>query len=180
MDLLDALDRTVQHTRSVVAAVPEEKLDAGTPCSDWHVRDLLEHMIGVVAGLGAAAAGTAPATFVLGDDPATQFDAIAKTTLDAWRSPGALDKTIDGPAGAMPGSVYAGINLLDTATHTWDLATACGLPAALPDDVATFTLEVARQTIAPPIRPGRFADEIASPAGASATDRLVAFLGRQP
>jgi uncharacterized protein (TIGR03086 family) len=180
MDLLDALDRTFQHTSAVVAAVPKSKLDAETPCSDWHVRDLLEHMIGVVAGLGAAAAGTAPAAFALDDDPATQFDAVATATLEAWRSPGALDKTIEGPAGAMPGSVYAGINLLDTATHAWDLATACGLPAALPDDVATFTLEVARQTIAPPIRPGRFADEVASPVGASATDQLVAFLGRRP
>jgi uncharacterized protein (TIGR03086 family) len=180
MDLLDALDRTFQHTSGVLAAVPPDKLDGATPCAEWCVRDLLQHMISVVAGLGAAAAGTAPAAFVLDADPATQFDGIATTTLDAWRAPGALDKTIEGPAGAMPGSVYAGINLLDTATHAWDLATACGLPAALPDDVAAFTLEVARQTIAPQIRPGRFADEIAAPGGGSATDQLVAFLGRQP
>lgn len=180
MDLLDALDRTFRHTSGVLAAVPATKLDDATPCEEWRVRDLLEHMIGVVAGLGAAAAGTAPTPFALSDDPATQFDAIAKTTLDAWRAPGALEKIIEGPAGAMPGSVYAGINLLDTATHTWDLATACGLPATLPDEVATFTLDVARQTIAPQIRPGRFADEIAAPAGGGATEQLVAFLGRQP
>src|SRR3954469_13959698 len=156
MDLLEALDRTFQHTHTVIAAVPAAKLDASTPCEEWKVRDLLEHMIGVVAGLGAAASGTAPSPFALSDDPASQFAGIAKTTLDAWRAPGALERIIDGPAGAMPGQVYAGINLLDTATHAWDLATACGLPTAVPDDVAAFALEVARQTIAPPIRPGRF------------------------
>jgi uncharacterized protein (TIGR03086 family) len=137
-------------------------------------------MIGVVAGLGATAAGTAPSPFVLGDDPAAQFDAAATATLDAWRVPGTLERIIEGPAGALPGQVYAGINLLDTATHSWDLATACGLPSALPDDVARFTLDVARQTIAPEIRPGRFADEIPTTADAGPTEQLVAFLGRQP
>lgn len=72
------------------------------------------------------------------------------------------------------------LNLLDTATHTWDLATACDLPSALDDDVAAFTLEVARRTIAPQIRPGRFADEVVAVAGADPTSQLVAFLGRKP
>jgi uncharacterized protein (TIGR03086 family) len=180
MDMLDALDRTFQHTHDVIAAVPAEKLDAATPCEQWTVRDLLEHMISVVAGLGAAASGAPPAPFELSGDPATQFDGIARTTLDAWRSPGALENVIDGPAGSMPGQVYAGINLLDTATHSWDLATACGLPSALDDELAEFTLGVAQQTIAPQIRPGRFADEVPTAAGADATARLVAFLGRKP
>lgn len=180
MDLLEALDRTFQRAHDVIAAVPAAKLDAATPCEEWKVRDLLEHMIGVVAGLGAAASGAAPTPFELGDDPATQFEGIAKTTLDAWRAPGALEQIIEGPAGAMPGQVYAGINLLDTATHTWDLATACGVASALDGDVAEFTLEVARQTIAPQIRPGRFADEVSAAADADATARLVAFLGREP
>ena len=117
---------------------------------------------------------------MLADDPATQFEGLAKSNLDAWRAPGALERIVDGPAGPMPGQVYAGINLLDTATHTWDLATACGLPSALPDDVAAFALEVSRQTIAPEIHAGRFADERPAPTGASPTDQLVAFLGRTP
>jgi uncharacterized protein (TIGR03086 family) len=180
MDLITALDGTFQHTHDVISAVPSTELDGATPCDEWKVRDLLEHMIGVVAGLGAAASGTAASPFALGDDPGAQFEGVAKTTLDAWRAPGALDRIIDGPAGAMPGRVYAGINLLDTATHSWDLATACGLPSALPDDIAEFALEVSRQTIAPEIRVGRFAPEVRAPSGCSATEALVAFLGRNP
>lgn len=180
MDLIEALDRTFQHTHGVIAAVPSGQLDAATPCEEWRVRDLLEHMIGVVAGLGGAAAGADPGPFTLDDDPAAQFESIAKMTLDAWSAPGALDRIIDGPAGALPGQVYAGINLLDTATHSWDLATACGLPSALPDDVAQFTLEVSRRTIAPEIRPGRFGSEVSAPKGSTATEQLVAFLGRRP
>jgi uncharacterized protein (TIGR03086 family) len=78
----------------------------------------------------------------------------------------------------MPGRVLASINLLDTATHTWDLATATGQPAELPEAVATAALEASRTVISPEIRQGRFADEQVAPAGATPTQQLVAYLGR--
>ena len=80
----------------------------------------------------------------------------------------------------MPGRVLAGINLLDTATHTWDLATATGQPSTLPDGVATAALEVSRATISPELRPGRFGPEVPVAADAGPTEQLVAFLGRRP
>jgi uncharacterized protein (TIGR03086 family) len=92
-----------------------------------------------------------------------------------------MDKVIEAiAAGPMPGRVLAGINLLDTATHTWDLATATGQPAKLPDDVAAAALEAGRQIVSPELRDGRFGPECTPPLDADATARLVAFLGRQP
>jgi uncharacterized protein (TIGR03086 family) len=149
-------------------------------CTGHRARGARGRIGGCGAGLGAAAAGASPAPFTLGADPAAQFRDAAAAALAAWQAPGALDRVVDGGAGPMPGRVLAGINLLDTATHTWDLATATGQPAALPDDVATAALEASRATISPEIRPGRFGPEVAAPAGASATDTLVAFLGRTP
>lgn len=110
-----------------------DQYDATTPWAKWIVRELLEHMIGVVDGLGAAASGGTPTSFTLGDDPAAQLQAAA-IAMAGWRSPGVLDRIVDGGAGRMPGRVLAGINLLDTAVHTWDLATATGQPPALRDD----------------------------------------------
>jgi uncharacterized protein (TIGR03086 family) len=80
----------------------------------------------------------------------------------------------------MPGRVLAGIDLLDTATHTWDLATATGQPTQLPTGVAEAALEASRATITPEIRPGRFAPQLSAPPDAGPTEQLVAFLGRQP
>jgi uncharacterized protein (TIGR03086 family) len=80
----------------------------------------------------------------------------------------------------MPGRALASINLLDTATHTWDLATATGQPSALPDDVATAALEASRVIVDDELRPGRFGPEVPAPAGATPTEALVAFLGRTP
>jgi uncharacterized protein (TIGR03086 family) len=137
-------------------------------------------MIGVVDGLGSAAAGKTPMPFVLADDPSAQFDAAATAALAAWRIPGVLDRMVDGGPGPMPGRVLAGINLLDTATHAWDLATATGQPAELPEPVAVAALEASRSIVSPEIRAGRFGPEQAAPADASITARLVAFLGRNP
>jgi uncharacterized protein (TIGR03086 family) len=180
MDLIDALDETFDHAQRVIAGVRVEQYANKTPCTEWTVRDLLEHMIGVVAGFGAAAAGTEPGRFVLAPDPAGQFQTAAASTLAAWRSPGVLDRVIHARPGSMPGRALAGINLLDTATHTWDLAVATGQLPALPDDAARAALEASRATITPEMRPGRFAPEVATAADASPTDRLVAFLGRTP
>ena len=60
MDLVDTLDQTFQHAQQIIAGVRPDQYDDKTPCTEWTVRDLLNHEIGVVAGLGAAAAGTPP------------------------------------------------------------------------------------------------------------------------
>ncbi len=180
MELIDALEQTFEHAQGVIGNVRADQYDNPTPCPEWAVRDLLGHTIAVVAGLGAAAAGTPRSAFELGPDPATQFREAADSALAAWRTPGVFDRVIDGGPGPMPGRVLAGINLLDTATHTWDIATATGQPAQLPNDVAEKALEVSRATILPDIRPGRFGPELTAPIGAGPTEQLVAFLGRQP
>lgn len=180
-NLTDSLDHAFRHAHTVIARVVPAQYEARTPCDEWTVRELLEHTIGVVAGLGAAASGTPPEKpFELGDDPAVQFEAAAATALGAWRTPGVLDQIVDGGAGPMPGHVLASINLLDTATHTWDLAHATGQPEELPADVANAAMDASRATISDDIRPGRFAPAVDAPHGATPTQQLVAFLGRQP
>lgn len=180
MDIIHALEQTFDHAHGVIARVRADQYDDKTPCAEWSVRDLLDHMVGVVAGLGSAAAGNDPSPFELSDDPAAQFQTAAAAAMQAWRQPGVLDAIIDAGPGTMPGRVLAGINLLDTATHSWDLATATGQPASLPDDVAAAAMDASRATISPEIRPGRFAPEVDAPTSASATDTLAAFLGRTP
>jgi uncharacterized protein (TIGR03086 family) len=180
MELLAALDKSFQHTHGVLTGLSPAQYADPTPCEKWTVEELLEHMIGVVAGLGAAASGTPGGEFKLGDDPAAQFRSAADVTLAAWSAPGVLEKIIDAGPGPMPGSVLAGINLLDTTTHAWDLSVAVGRPSALPDDVAAEALAQARAIISPEIRPGRFEPEVTAPADATVTELLAAYLGRNP
>jgi uncharacterized protein (TIGR03086 family) len=178
MDVVDSLEQTFTHAHAVIAGVRADQHGDKTPCAEWTVRDLLEHMIGVVAGFGAAAAGKPRTPFELAADPAAQFHDAAGPALAAWRTPGVLDRVLDAGPGPMPGRVVAGINLLDTATHTWDLATATGQPAELPEAVAVAAMDASQSIVSPEIRSGRFGPVLTVPDDASATRRLVAFLGR--
>ena len=180
MDIIEALDETFRHTHGVIGGVRAEQYADKTPCTEWTVRDLLEHMIGVVAGLGAAAAGEPRVPFELGDDPGQQFEVASAAAMAAWRRPGVVDEVIDAGPGPMPGRALASINLLDTATHAWDLAAATGQERELPTSVAMAAMAASRAIVTDELRAGRFAPEHATAASATPTDQLVAFLGRTP
>lgn len=182
-DLLQALGESFDHTEEVLRGVGPGDLDKPTPCPDWDVRALVSHFVGVMVNMGRGAAGDPllppDEAFPVGEDLAGRFRTEADRTLAAWRAQG-LQGEVDVGAGPMPASVAIGVNLVDTSTHTWDLATATGQPADLPADLATTVLEVAQGFvpqvrdvvgIAPPVPVG---DD------APPTDRLVAFMGRRP
>ena len=184
MQLVDALDQTFDHAHKVISGVRPEQYADPTPCEEWNVQQLLTHVVGVTTVMGeATAAGKAdrrPDSVALSDDPAAQFRTAADAALAGWRKPGIMDETINAGPGHMPGRVLAGINLLDTATHSWDLARATGQSEDLPPAVAEAALEASHQIVDDQLRPGRFGPELDAPEGCTSTDRLVTFLGRQP
>jgi uncharacterized protein (TIGR03086 family) len=184
MELLEALSRTFDHGTTIVGGVTPSQLDAPTPCRDWDVRGLLAHTVGVVVNIGRGAAGEELLADVnaipLETDLQAQFRREADRTLAAWTKQG-LEGEVDIGAGPMPAEVGLRINLLDTATHTWDLARATGQDADLPDEIAGTVLEVGRAVVTDDIRSfGGFDAAVPVGATASPTDQLAAYLGRQP
>jgi len=169
----------------IESASPAE-LTTQTPCSEWDIRGLTDHMIGVVTSFGKAFGGeqlTPPSgSGQGGDSPAASYRQAADTLLAALRTPGALDRTIKLPFGEMPGSQAVGIVIGDQSIHTWDLSKALGQPYAMDEGVATDVLAVLHQILTPDRRgPGKgFAAEVHCAESASAQDRLLAFSGRQP
>ena len=185
MEMLDVLSQTFDHTTKIVAGVGTDQLDAPTPCSEWPLRTLLAHMTGVVVNMGLGASGSELLPSIEGfeiqpDDLAAQFRTESDRTLAAWAKRSDGDEVNVG-AGPMPASVALGINLLDTATHSWDVARCTGQDANLPDAVAVAALACAHQIVSDEIR-GFAGFAPATPTGpdASPTDQLVAFLGRNP
>ena len=183
-DLVQALDEAFDYAAGVVDGVRPEQLDARTPCPEWDLRTLLRHMTGVVVDMGRGAAGEELLperdAYELGDDVGPQFRAEVDRTLAVWRARG-LDGEVDVGAGSMPTAAAISVNLVDTSTHAWDVAKATGQPAALPGELAATILGVAEGFVGPELRqavgigpPVPVADD------APATDRLVAFMGRQP
>jgi uncharacterized protein (TIGR03086 family) len=184
MELLDALSQTFDHATKVVAGVRADQLDAPTPCREWDLRTLVAHTMGVVINMGRGAGGADLLPDInavpLDADLGAQFRDAADRTLAAWSARG-LEGEVDIGAGPMPVDAGMSINLLDTATHSWDIARATGQDGSLPDALAATVLDVCRGFVTDDIRKfAGFDPAVPVARDASTTDQLVAFLGRKP
>jgi uncharacterized protein (TIGR03086 family) len=190
MELFAAFDRAVASTAGIVTGVRPGQGSAPTPCSEWDVRGLLNHVIGTLwlgEGLLAdrpprypMAPGGLPAADLPGDDPAAAYAEASAAALAAAGTGDALTRVHLTPLGEMPGPALAGFTTLDILVHGWDLAKATGQSADLDDTLAAHVLAFAEQAITPDTRAPRIGPAVAVPADAPVIHRLVAFLGRQP
>lgn len=185
MDVLGLYRTSLEQTGRIVAAVETEHLGTATPCAAWDVRALLGHIIGATEmyGAGGLAAGVEFEPAVIGTDYRGAYDRAAKAALETMSTPGAMDRIFRLPPGELPGSVVLGIALTEAAVHGWDLATATDQPATIDPAIAEPTLSFLQQIMVPEFRSGPhrfFAAEVPVSPDASPSDRLVAFLGRQP
>ena len=174
----DALDR---HKRAIaefdrVVAAADGKWDAPSPCAEWTAKDVADHVIGnhrMIAerfGKSAPAATGAPSA-----DWADARDAALQTLEGAD-----LSQTVQGPMGEVPAEVFIGIMSNDTVIHAWDLARAVGADDELPDDLARSAYDMMSPFDDMLRASGMFGPRIDVGEDATATQRLVAFSGRQP
>ncbi len=190
MEPYAAFDRAVASTAGIVKQIGPEQLLAQTPCTEWSVRDLLNHVIGTLWLVStlfadevpqrASGPGGLPVEDLAGDDPAAAYADAAAAALASAARKGALVASHQTPLGEMPGPFLAGFTTLDVFVHGWDLAKATGQSVDLDRDLAAHLLTFARQAITDETRAPRIGPEVAAPEDAPVVDRLVAYLGRHP
>lgn len=147
-DPRDLLHRALDAFGDRLAVLDHDDLDAPTPCADWTVRDLLDHIVDeelwappLLAGEPAEDIGDRFEGDRLGDDPFAAWRAAADATRAATTSEAALTADVQ-----LPGRVISGADLLmelfaDHVIHTWDLARATGGDERLPDDLVAACSE---------------------------------------
>ncbi len=179
---LDQLARSFAAVGSLIDAIQPGQWSAPTPCLDWTVHRLVEHVVGKNL-VFAAVLAEQPLPQRGGGMPSGQFASAyresAAVLLDAFGRPGVLDRVYQGPLGGASGAERLKIRMYDLLAHGWDLAQALGRPADLPADAAEESLAFARadgRAVQP--RGGCFGPARPVADAAPALDRLVAFLGR--
>lgn len=176
------LGRAFDAVGDLIVRVPRDGWSEPTPCTDWDVRRLVEHLIGMNRVFTAVLVGAPPPhrsdVGYVEDDPVGAYRESAAALLRAFAGPGVLDHEYVGPLGPATGAERLQIRLYDLLAHGWDLAQATDQPADLPDDLAEQSLAFARTQLAEQARTGRFAPARDAPPDAPAIERLVAFLGR--
>src|SRR4051794_11904346 len=131
MELLDAYRRAVDEFVSRVETVRPEQWTARTPCADWDVRALVNHVVGedrwtvpLFTGQTIADVGDRLEGDLLGTDPQGNAVDAAKQAEAAVSAPGALELTVPLSFGPTPAREYAAQLLADHLIHAWDLAAA--------------------------------------------------------
>jgi uncharacterized protein (TIGR03086 family) len=166
---------------AIVDGLDADDLTRPTPCAEFDVAGVLQHMIGgatvfAAAFRGASASDAPPPA---DDELVARFPAAMADLEAAIAAPGALERTIAAPFGEVDGESFARFVALDGLVHGWDLATSTGAlydpPAEVVDAVAAFAAEAVNDDLR---ASGAFAAAAAAPDGASALERLVAFTGR--
>jgi uncharacterized protein (TIGR03086 family) len=188
IDVLGCLEEAESRLRELTSGLTEADLCRPTPCTEWDVRALISHTIGAMEMYAAWADGGPAPDFesvmsgrdLLAGDPHGAVLAACVRSQRAWSQPGVLQRELTTPWGPMTGERVAAQSTFSTLVHGWDLAVSLGIYAELPQHLLELSWTFAEDlvpvlrevgVVAPPVEVG----EEATP-----TQRLLAFLGRDP
>jgi len=179
-----ALAQCQSIAADIMSNVTAAQMELPTPCANWNVGQLIDHMVGAqLWGMSSMTGAEQTETgegASQGDYQAT-FQAAAAACNDCFSEDGALEKMVNPGFGEMPGAAMLGLVMTDTFQHAWDLATATGQDNNIAPEMAQALLGGAQQSISPNFRSedgAIFGMEQQAPEGASAAAQLAAFLGR--
>ncbi len=183
-ELLDRFRRSAALADATVSAVRPDQLDDPTPCTQWTVRQLLNHMTGgnlFFLSLGSGAPPPDRAADHVGADHVASFRASLDQLSALFNEPGFLDREVSTPFGPGVGRVLVGMRFNENLVHSWDVARATGQSTDLEPGlagVALASLQAAPMVAQARGEGGMFGAEQSAPAGAPVADRLAAFAGR--
>jgi uncharacterized protein (TIGR03086 family) len=179
MDHLVAHQRAQDTFAHVLVSVTFDQLSSPTPCPEWDVKALIDH---VIAGNQRVVQRAGGQVAPLPEDFGAAHRASAKAAQEIFTEPQALTRTYQLPIGECPGTVFIELRTSDLLTHAWDLAVATGQPTDLDPELAEYVLAFSKQMMS---RPGLRGDgrpfgEV-QPCGDErpVADRVAAFLGRK-
>lgn len=180
VDVPALFERAGRQAAATAAAVRPDQLALPTPCAEWNVQQLLDHIAGSASYLHAAVEGRTPQ-----DPKGVAPGEVAKRlddTLDAVGRPGALETVCRSPLGFdwTVGEAMAG-TFMDLLIHEWDLARATGQPTTMDPELAAaceamFLPEMPERGRAG----GLVGPAVPVPPDVGPVERLLCAMGRTP
>jgi uncharacterized protein (TIGR03086 family) len=167
---------TLAACGTVLRRLTPADLDRPTPCTEYAVHDVGQHLLRSMALLASVAGEQIPGP---AGELGTAVPAAAEEALAAWRRRG-LDGTVTVGRSVYPASLAVGIIPLELLVHGWDIARATGQDIDVPPEAAGYVLDRARELITGDKRGRSFAAGADAGPDATVLQRLVAFTGRQP
>ena len=195
-DPLGIFEKAARRMHEIMSGIRQEQAEAATPCTEWDVRQVMNHVIGGAEILAGSMEGNLPEGDVGGVSPnssyshepdlarlAQAYAAESARIVNAGRNPGALDGPT--PGGMMTASQFLIAMATDHIIHAWDLARATGQDETLDDEVvqaayAMMTSPEGSGFVDMGRQAGFIGPAVAVSDGASLQEKLLAHMGRQP
>ena len=186
MDQIELLEGVLTKTGKVVANVDQPRLTSTTPCDDYTVQQLMNHIVGWVQVFEAGCNGRTfegdPSAYVCGPDAADEFARLAASVVAGWTELG-FDREVQISGGSMmPAVMVFNMTVMEYMAHGWDLASATGQPNPYSEEEAAEVLARAKATLPPEYQGEGMAFGAVVPVAddAPAIEQLIGFLGRDP
>ena len=174
-----------EFDRRVRAVRPDQWQDP-TPCTEWDVRALVDHLVVeqlwaplLLEGATIADVGDRFDGDQLGDDPVAAWESAAAAAREAFATPGALRRSVELSYGHRPADEYCHEMTMDLTVHAWDLARGIGADERLDEELVHDVLGFIEPRVEELVGTGLFAPPVAVGEGADAQTRLLALLGRR-
>ena len=179
---LDLLQQAIDQLEQLIARIPPAQASLRTPCPEWNVRQLVNHVVFdmhvFVAGIDGSER-PAPNVDLIDDDWLAAYRRAGASLADAWRKRG-TEGTLKTSIGEFPLTWALGQHVSDLAVHAWDAARATSQPIGeLNDAVGREALDWMRENLKPQFRGQAFGPEVPVPETAPLYDRLAGFSGRR-
>lgn len=177
--------RAADSVSQRITDLKDDQLTNPTPCTDWDLRALLNHIIGECAWIAAMLRGETMEQIgdrfsgdLVGSDARASWETVASDAIDAVASTPA-DAPVTLSSGASTAERYAREVAADLTVHSWDVARGAGVDDQLDPELIRLVMDV----FGPMLKAGRdagyFAAALQVPDDADEQTKMLAFLGRQ-
>jgi uncharacterized protein (TIGR03086 family) len=182
----DHLYSVVASLQPVIHGVSSMEMDKPTPCTEFDVRTVANHLLGTVEAMRRVGASEPldpqDPWGANGDHMGEQWrdDLGRKLTefADAWSRPEAWEG--DAMDGAMPRQLIGDMGFVEVMLHGWDLAQGTGQDVEYDAGAAERALEILEVIGEQGRTGGVFGPEVAVPDDAPAFARALGKSGRDP
>lgn len=179
-------ERAVAEFTRRVQAVADDQWNAPTPCPDWDVRKLVQHVVyetkwapPLLEGKTIQEVGEVFEGDLLGDDPKGAWASAVEDANRAVNEDGVLDGTVHLSFGDFPGSAYISQVLSDFTIHSWDLARGIGADDRLDDELVEYVYSFLEPQAEAWRSAGAFGEAVEVAEGADTQTKLLALTGRR-
>ncbi|MEX2275999.1 MAG: TIGR03086 family metal-binding protein [Actinomycetota bacterium] len=184
-DLASLFQTASSRFGELVHLVRDDQWTSSTPCTEWDVRALVNHLVvedlwvpPLLAGKTIEDVGDAFDGDVLGDDPIAAWDRAVGSAQAGFSAADAMTRKVHLSFGESPAEEYAFQLTADHTIHAWDLARGIGADDTLDPELVTFVSERLLPQIEDWRSGGAFVNPVPVPEGADTQTRLLAETGR--